>query len=104
MPEQSLNFGWFVTQLQGRFGISRVWRAGRVWEVLIPVWLIGDRRFGVWPVTLKDDLFPVMPSLLILCLVNFWGWRYTVCVAARHLPHGEDTRHAHWRQGPVKKG
>jgi steroid 5-alpha reductase family enzyme len=37
-------------------------------------------------------------TLLILVLVNLWGWRYTLYIVARNLPHGEDARYARWRQ------
>lgn len=37
-------------------------------------------------------------TLLILAVVNLWGWRYTIYIAARNLPHGEDVRYARWRE------
>lgn len=37
-------------------------------------------------------------TLLILAVVNLWGWRYTIYVANRNLPHGEDARYARWRE------
>lgn len=36
-------------------------------------------------------------SLLLLAMVNLWGLRYTVYVANRNLPHGEDVRYTRWR-------
>lgn len=36
-------------------------------------------------------------TLLALALVNLWGWRYTIYIALRNLPHGEDARYARWR-------
>lgn len=37
-------------------------------------------------------------TLLILAVVSLWGGRYTLYLAARNLPHGEDARYARWRQ------
>ena len=36
--------------------------------------------------------------LLVLAVVNLWGWRYTLYILVRNLPHGEDARYARWRQ------
>lgn len=36
-------------------------------------------------------------TVLTLVLVSLWGLRYTLYIAARNLPHGEDRRYARWR-------
>ena len=41
-------------------------------------------------------------TILILVLVNIWGWRYTIYIVARNLPHGEDARYARWRARTAK--
>ncbi|MDE2395159.1 MAG: DUF1295 domain-containing protein [Burkholderiales bacterium] len=53
--------------------------------------------FSVWLQWIWGGADSSPRALLILVLVNLWGWRYTAYIAARNLPRGEDTRYARWR-------
>ena len=44
---------------------------------------------GAWALWWLQGADTSARTLLILAVVNLWGWRYTVYIAARNLPHVE---------------
>ena len=113
-PAVMLGLAWLFAALGVRLPFDTLFRVGIVmWAFLTLVWLasilkrdssIMDIAYALCAVLMLwaqwglqgGDLSP--RSLLMLVIVNLWGWRYTVYIAWRNLPHGEDRRYARWRE------
>ena len=114
LPFAVLGAAWAVVPAQHRGELTLFATLGvAIWGYLTVVWLLSivkrdssimDISYALSVVTtawlqwwlLGCDTSP--RTLLVLAVVNLWGWRYTVYLAARNLPHGEDGRYARWRQ------
>lgn len=113
-PVVMLGLAWIFSAMGVRLPFDTLFSVGIVmWACLTLVWLasilkrdssIMDIAYALCAVIMLwaqwglqgSDTSP--RSLLMLVIVNLWGWRYTVYIAWRNLPHGEDRRYARWRE------
>lgn len=118
-PALVLSAGFIAGQAGAVLPLNVLFAAGMAgWVFLTGVWVLSvgmrnssimDVAYALCTVVMTLTQWELQGSdtsprtLLLLALINLWGLRYTLYIAWRNFPHGEDARYARWRKrsGPV---